>query len=124
MHSGDSKLTSYNDHMTPKLHTDLTEYQNIMAELQAELAAQRTEMADLAELKVRLVEQEAEIKRLRQQILTKSSTSVPASGHAQATTRRTMLRRLGGAAAGLAAFGLVANTAFADSPAIDADGTG
>jgi len=95
----------------------------ILGRLEAELAAQKVALAEMSELKTRLVGQEAELQELRQQVAQKTRPFSLATSH---TSRRALLKKMGGAAAGVAALSLAAGlnpvSALADDPAIDADG--
>lgn len=83
--------------------------------------------SELAEMRSQIHTQNAELQSLRQQL---GSPAQVISNVVQdnPTSRRTMLKRVGGAAAGLAALSLAAGlnpaAAFADEPAVDANGLG
>jgi hypothetical protein len=82
---------------------------------------------ELVRLQEQVTAQDADLQKLRQQLSLPGAASANA-GQPNLTSRRTMLRRVGSAAAGIAALSLAAGlnpaAALADEPAIDADGTG
>lgn len=111
----------HSDELKNQNHLDLSLVeQNDVADL-------RLLQGELAEMRNQLSTQNAELQFLRQQI---GNPAQVISNVVQnnPTSRRTMLKRVGGAAAGLAALSLAAGlnpaAALADEPAIDADGTG
>lgn len=100
---------------------------NIAANEQADVSELRLLRSELAEMRNQLGTQNAELQSLRQQLVSPVQTlSNVVANQANPTSRRTMLKRVGGAAAGLAALSLAAGlnpaAALADEPAIDADG--
>jgi hypothetical protein len=127
MNPGKPKGSRPNQGVSITTQANLAEFHARMDQLQAELEAQKLDQAEMAEMKAKLAAQEAELQRLRQQIATKASGLELISDQPQPTSRRAMLKKVGGAAAGLAALslaaGIVPSVAQAGDPAIDADGT-
>ncbi|NWJ94444.1 MAG: hypothetical protein HXX20_01540 [Chloroflexi bacterium] len=100
----------------------------LIKRLQAELDEQKVNRSEIEELKARLAGQETEIQYLRQQLTSNALKKLTELGQTQPTSRRTMLRRMGGATVGLAALGLVSGvvnqtTAQAADPSIESAGT-
>lgn len=108
------------------LQVNSSELNSMLTRLEAGLEAQKADRAELESLKARLATQENEINSLRHQLATKAQVTLGELVQTQPTSRRTLLRRVGGAAAGLAAFSLAAGlteaTALAGDPSIQADG--
>ncbi len=87
---------------------------------QAEIQQLREEMA---QMKSHMEAQQAQLLQMQKSLAkTKGKQGAPEAKEFSKTSRRAMLRRLGGTAAGLAAFTAFAGTAMAGDPAVDATG--
>jgi hypothetical protein len=122
MNPGKQKGSRPNEDVSTTTQANLAEFHARMDQLQAEIAAQKIDQAEMAEMKAKLAAQETELQRLRQQVSTKLSGLELISEQSKPTSRRAMLKKT---AVGLAALGIAAVplTAQAGDPAIDADGT-